>query len=54
VRGNGARLAQLARLFDDGGLQLAIHDTVPFIEAQDALDMALTKHVRGKVVLEIL
>ncbi len=54
VRGNGARLAQLASLFDEGGLQLAIHDTVPFIDAQDALDMVLTKHVRGKVVLEIV
>jgi NADPH:quinone reductase-like Zn-dependent oxidoreductase len=54
VRGDGARLAQLARLFDEGGLQLAIHDTVAFIDAPDALDMVLTKHVRGKVVLEIV
>jgi NADPH:quinone reductase-like Zn-dependent oxidoreductase len=53
VRGNGARLAQLTRLFDDGGLQLAIHDIVPFAEAPDALEMVLTKHVRGKVVLQI-
>jgi NADPH:quinone reductase-like Zn-dependent oxidoreductase len=53
VRGNGARLAQLARLFDDGGLQLAIHDTVPFAEAPDALELVLNKHVRGKVVLQI-
>jgi NADPH:quinone reductase-like Zn-dependent oxidoreductase len=53
VRGNGARLAQLTRLFDDGGLQLAIHDIVPFAEAEDALAMALTRHVRGKVVLQI-
>jgi NADPH:quinone reductase-like Zn-dependent oxidoreductase len=54
VRGNGARLAELAKLFDDGGLQLAIHDTVAFADAPDALDMVLTKHVRGKVVLEII
>jgi NADPH:quinone reductase-like Zn-dependent oxidoreductase len=54
VRGNGARLAQLADLFDNSGLQLAIHDTVAFTEAPDALDMVLTKHVRGKVVLEIV
>jgi NADPH:quinone reductase-like Zn-dependent oxidoreductase len=54
VRGNGARLAELAKLFDDGGLQLAIHDTVAFTDAPDALDMVLTKHVRGKVVLEIV
>jgi NADPH:quinone reductase-like Zn-dependent oxidoreductase len=54
VRGNGARLAQLAKLFDDGGLQLAIHDTLPFTEAQDALAEVLTKHARGKVVLKIV
>jgi NADPH:quinone reductase-like Zn-dependent oxidoreductase len=53
VRGNGARLAQLARLFDDSALQLAIHDMVPFTDAQDALDMVLTHQVRGKVVLKI-
>lgn len=54
VRGDGARLAQVTRMFDDGVLQLAIHDIVPFAEAQDALDMVLTGHVRGKVVLEIV
>jgi NADPH:quinone reductase-like Zn-dependent oxidoreductase len=53
VRGDGARLAALAKLFDDGGLQLAIHDTVAFADAPDALAMALSKHVRGKVVLDI-
>ncbi|OON59673.1 hypothetical protein B0920_20505 [Massilia sp. KIM] len=53
VRGNGARLAQLASLFDDGALQVALHDIVPFADAQDALDEVLTGHVRGKVVLRI-
>jgi NADPH:quinone reductase-like Zn-dependent oxidoreductase len=53
VRADGARLAQLSRLFDDSGLQLAIHDMVPFLEAEDALEMVLTHHVRGKVVLAI-
>lgn len=53
VRGNGARLAELARLFDDGALQVALHDLVPFADAQDALDEVLTGHVRGKVVLRI-
>jgi NADPH:quinone reductase-like Zn-dependent oxidoreductase len=53
VRGNGARLAELARLFDDGALQVALHDMVPFADAQDALDEVLTGHVRGKVVLRI-
>jgi NADPH:quinone reductase-like Zn-dependent oxidoreductase len=53
VRGNGARLAELARLFDDGALQVAIHDIVRFADAQDALDEVLTGHVRGKVVIRI-
>lgn len=53
VRANGARLAALARLFDDGALQVALHDIVPFADAQDALDEVLTGHVRGKVVLRI-
>jgi NADPH:quinone reductase-like Zn-dependent oxidoreductase len=53
VRGDGARLAELARLFDDGALQVAIHDIVPFADARDALDEVLTGHVRGKVVLRI-
>jgi NADPH:quinone reductase-like Zn-dependent oxidoreductase len=53
VRGDGARLAKLTRLFDDGALKLTVHAVVPFAEAQDALDMVLAKHVRGKVVLQI-
>jgi NADPH:quinone reductase-like Zn-dependent oxidoreductase len=53
VRGDGGRLGAVTRLFDDGALQLAIHETVPFAEAEDALAMVLTRHVRGKVVLKI-
>jgi NADPH:quinone reductase-like Zn-dependent oxidoreductase len=53
VRGDGARLAKLTRLFDDGVLHLAIHEIVPFTDAQRALDMVLAGHVRGKVVLKI-
>lgn len=53
VRGDGGRLGAVTRLFDDGALRLAVHETVPFDEAQRALDMALTRHVRGKVILKI-
>jgi hypothetical protein len=53
VRGDGVRLRLLAQMIDNGLLQLAIHDFVPFVRAPEALDMVLTKHVRGKVVLEI-
>jgi NADPH:quinone reductase-like Zn-dependent oxidoreductase len=54
VRGNGARLADLSQRFDRGALRLVIHEIVPFDEAQRALDLVLTRHVRGKVVLEIV
>jgi enoyl reductase len=54
VRGNGARLAEVTRLFDTGALRLVIHEIVPFDEAQRALDVVLTHHVRGKAVLKIV
>jgi NADPH:quinone reductase-like Zn-dependent oxidoreductase len=53
VRGDGARLAEVARLFDARSLRLVIHEIVPFDEAQRALDLVLARHVRGKVVLKI-
>ncbi|TCS32579.1 NADPH:quinone reductase-like Zn-dependent oxidoreductase [Paucimonas lemoignei] len=53
VRGNRARLADVTRLFDTGALRLVIHEIVPFDEAQHALDLVLSRHVRGKVVLRI-
>jgi NADPH:quinone reductase-like Zn-dependent oxidoreductase len=54
VRGNGARLAEVTRLFDRRALRLVIHETVPFDQAQRALDLVLARHVRGKVVLKIV
>jgi NADPH:quinone reductase-like Zn-dependent oxidoreductase len=54
VRGNRARLADVTRRFDIGALRLVIHEIVPFDEAQRALDLVLTRHVRGKVVLKIV
>jgi NADPH:quinone reductase-like Zn-dependent oxidoreductase len=54
VRGNGARLADVTRLFDAGRLRLVIQKVHPFNEAQRALDLVLTRHVRGKVVLKIV
>lgn len=51
VRGDRARLSELTQRFDRGALRLVIHETVPFEEARRALDLVLTRHVRGKVVL---
>jgi NADPH:quinone reductase-like Zn-dependent oxidoreductase len=53
VRADAARLKIIAGMIDDGRLQLKIHDTVEFAHAPVALDMVLTKHVHGKVALEI-
>jgi NADPH:quinone reductase-like Zn-dependent oxidoreductase len=53
VRGDGARLALLARLFDDSALRLEIGEVIRFANAPDALTTVLTKHVRGKIVLGI-
>ena len=53
VRGDRARLADVARRFDSGALRLAIQEVVPFDEAQRALDLVLARHLRGKVVLKI-
>jgi NADPH:quinone reductase-like Zn-dependent oxidoreductase len=53
VRGDGARLELLTRLVDDDIVHLAIHSIVPFANAPEALNIVLTKHVRGKVVLHV-
>jgi NADPH:quinone reductase-like Zn-dependent oxidoreductase len=54
VHGDGARLRLLAHLIDDLPLRVEIHDIVPFERAQEALDMVLGKHVRGRVALGII
>jgi NADPH:quinone reductase-like Zn-dependent oxidoreductase len=53
VRADAARLKIVADMIDSGKLQLKIHDIVEFERAPVALDMVLTKHVHGKVALEI-
>ncbi|MEN3294959.1 MAG: hypothetical protein V7642_4212 [Burkholderiales bacterium] len=53
VRGDGARLQIVTRMIDGGSLRLHIHDTFEFERAPVALDTVLTKHVHGKVALDI-
>ena len=53
VRGDGDRLAKIARMFDDGRLRLEVREIFPCERAPDALDLVQAKHVRGKVVLAI-
>jgi NADPH2:quinone reductase len=54
VHGDGTRLRLLSRMIDDLPIRVEIHDIVPFERAQEALDMVLGKHVRGRVALGII
>lgn len=51
AQANAPKLTELARMFDDGSLQLESQASFPLEKAGEAL--VLTGHVRGKVVLEI-
>jgi NADPH:quinone reductase-like Zn-dependent oxidoreductase len=53
VRADGARLARLTRMIDDGLLKVEVQDVIPFEHAPDALEVVKRKHVRGKIVLAI-
>jgi len=53
VRADGHRLAELARMIDDGRLTVKVQDVIPFEHAPDALEVVQSKHVRGKIVLQI-
>ncbi len=51
VTPNGARLAEVARMFDDGLLKTLVENTFPLDDAQKAFD--LSGKVRGKIVLTV-
>jgi NADPH2:quinone reductase len=53
VRADGVRLGFIASMIDDGLLQLETQEVVPFERAPQALDTVLTRHVRGKIALQI-
>jgi NADPH:quinone reductase-like Zn-dependent oxidoreductase len=53
VRPDRRRLAELARMFDGGDLQLEVSRVAPFADAPSALAEVLGKQVRGVVVLGI-
>lgn len=53
VRADAARLARLARLIDDRQLAVEVQEVIPFEDVPRALAVIRTKHVRGKIVLEI-
>jgi NADPH2:quinone reductase len=53
VRADGDRLATITRMIDAGQLRVEVQQVVPFDRAPAALELVQSKHVRGKIVLEI-
>jgi NADPH:quinone reductase-like Zn-dependent oxidoreductase len=52
VRGDGARLAQVSQLVEEG-VRLEVERPIAFERAPQALELVLGKHTRGKLVVEI-
>jgi NADPH:quinone reductase-like Zn-dependent oxidoreductase len=53
VRANGAQLAELGRLLDEGVIRVAIDSTYPLEDAQAAHQRAAEGHLAGKIVLTV-
>ena len=53
VRSNGAQLAEVGRLLDDGTVRVAIDSTFPLADARQAHERAPRGHIRGKIVLTV-
>ncbi|KMO70366.1 MAG: NADP-dependent oxidoreductase [Mycolicibacterium rufum] len=54
VRSNGAQLAELARVLDDGTVRIALDSTFGLDEARAAHERAERGHLRGKIALSVL
>ena len=53
VRSNGAQLAQLAPLLDDGTIRVVIDSTYPLADARQAHERAARGNIQGKLVLRV-
>jgi NADPH:quinone reductase-like Zn-dependent oxidoreductase len=53
VRASGAQMAQLAELFEQGVLRVAIDSTFPLADAAKAHARAAEGHLQGKIVLAV-
>ncbi|WP_320773704.1 NADP-dependent oxidoreductase [Streptomyces sp. CRN 30] len=53
VRSNGPQLAEIGRLFGEGGLQVGVDSTYPLSEAGSAHARAARGHIQGKIVLTV-
>ncbi|GAA3526380.1 NADP-dependent oxidoreductase [Amycolatopsis ultiminotia] len=53
VRANGAQLAEIGRLLENGTIRVAIDSTFPLKDAQAAHERAAKGHIQGKIVLTV-
>ena len=53
VRPDGGRLADIAKIIDDGKLRPLVQAVLPLEQAKEALALSRTRHVAGKIVLTI-
>jgi NADPH:quinone reductase len=54
VRADGERLARVAGMIDEGQLRPEVRHVIAFERAPEALALVRGRHVRGKVVIEIV
>jgi NADPH:quinone reductase-like Zn-dependent oxidoreductase len=53
VRPDGARLADIGKIIDDGKLRPLVQAVLPLEQAKKALELSRNRHVAGKIVLTI-
>ena len=53
VRSNGAQLAEVGRLLDDGTVRVVVDSTFPLAEASRAHERAASGNIQGKIVLTV-
>lgn len=53
VRSNGAQLAEIGRLLEDGTIRVAIDSTFKLADAKAAHERAAQGHIQGKIVLTV-
>tara|TARA_R110000868_G_scaffold111773_2_gene301551 strand:+ start:2135 stop:3172 length:1038 start_codon:yes stop_codon:yes gene_type:complete len=54
VRSNGAQLAQLSKLIDEGIIRVVLDSSFPLSEANKAHERAAKGHIQGKIVLTVV
>jgi NADPH:quinone reductase-like Zn-dependent oxidoreductase len=53
VKPDGRRLAEIAKIIDDGNLRAVVQAILPLVKAKEALALSHGGHVAGKIVLTI-